>query len=314
MALSISELNAVSQKYYDKTLKQIVYEDSPLYVRLKQKNHVKVSGGSQIQFPVRYRKYGRADAIAPRQQLSFEEKDTRTGGVLDWKYYEVDTMLQWDERVKNAGKGQIIDLMKDKLTELKEDMYDRFATDLFSTNDNGLGISPLSEIVDATVSYAGVAPSDATQWASTESASVTLTLYSGANSLAYMVAQATFGKAAPDLHITTRDLQNKFESLMASNIRYEDTEMANAGFRNITFRGAPVIGDAHCPSKAWYGLDTNSLELVVHSDYNFEMTPWQELTPVGFPNAVVRIMSWAGNMKCTNRRTQFKYTALVYTN
>lgn len=314
MALSISELNTVSEKYFDKTLKQVVYEDSPLYVKLKMKDKVKLSGGSQIQYPIRYRKYSRADAVGPRQQLSFEEKATRTGAVLDWKYYEVDTMLQWDERIKNAGKGQIVDIVKDKLAELKEDMYDRFASDLYATNENGLGISPLSEIVDSSTTYAGIAVSDATAWKAVESASVTLTLYSGTNSLAYMVSHATFGKDAPDLHITTRDLQNKFESLIATNVRYEDKEMANAGFRNVTFRGAPVIGDAHCTSKHWYGLDTNQFELFTHSDYDFKLSPWEELTVVGFPNAIVRVMSWAGNLACRSRKSNFKYTALVYTN
>jgi len=128
------------------------------------------------------------------------------------------------------------------------------------------------------------------------------------------VSAATFGKNAPTLHLTTKNLQNKFESLMQSYTRYEDVDMANAGFQNITFKRAPVIGDPKCNTTEWYGLDTKQMELVVHPDFNFKVTPWVELDQTGLQNAMAKYMYVTCALISKARNSHFKYTALVYTN
>jgi hypothetical protein len=55
------------------------------------------------------------------------------------------------------------------------------------------------------------------------------------------------------------------------------------------------------------------LELRYHPDYNFKATPWSELEQVGFPNALAKTVSWAGNLVCRQRITQGRYSALDYT-
>lgn len=314
MAITIAQANAVSGYGYDKTLTSIVYEDSPLFVRLKQKNRVKQDGGTNIRWTVRYQELGNAEAVAPRAQVSYEGKDTRTAASLGWAYYVDHTIMSWDERLENSGKERIINLIEDKTKELKEDMYEKFADDLYATSAGTYNFQPLAVCVDSSTTYAGIATTDVSAWASTESASVTLTLFSGTNSLAFMVAAATFGSKKPDLHITHPNIQNKFESLMIDQVRYEDVEMANAGFQNITFKGAPVIGDPHCNSTYWYGLNTDDIEFVVHPDYAFNVSEWIDGKPMGFPEALVKVMTVACNLKFKRRDTHFKYTGLVYTN
>ena len=312
MALDIAEANAVSTKYYDKSMTQQVYEDSPFFTKLKNNEAIKTDGGTDIQFPIRYRKYGRADAVGSNQQVSFEQKTTRTGGVLDWTYYNVDTMISWDERVKNSGKPRVINLLADKAEEARQDMMDRFATDLYTTNPNGLGFTSLATIIDAADSYAGIAVADAAAWASPEDSSTTELVLYGANSLSYMVNQATFGKYTPDLHLTTRDLASKFESLIEPQKRYQDKEMADAGFRNVTFHGVPVLGDVFCTASSWFGVCTKVFELRYHPDWNFDVSPWESLFQAGFPRAMGKVMSWTGNLCAKMRKCNFKFTALNY--
>jgi len=314
MAISIAEANAVSDFGYDKTLTSIVYEDSPFFMRLKQKNCIKQDGGTNIRWDVRYAELGNADAVGPRDQIAFESKDTRTAASLDWKYYLGHGLMNWDERLQNSGKHKIINLIEDKSKEIKEDMYEKFADDLYATSQVTNNFAPLAVAVDSSTTYAGIAVADVSAWASTESVSVTLTLFSGTNSLAFMVAASTFGKKSVNLHLTTRNLQNTFEALMIDQVRYEDVEMANAGFHNLTFKGAPVIADPKCPSTLWYGLNTDDIDFVVHPDYNFNISKWQDATQMGYPEALVKTMSVAANLKFKRRDTQFKYTALVYTN
>jgi len=313
MALAITEANTVSHKYFDKTMTQNIYEDSAVLLKIKKNNSIVCDGGTSIQFPIRYRKFARADAVGAHEQVTFEQKTTRTGGDLAWTYYNCDNMISWDERVKNAGKQKIINLLADKADEIRQDMMDRFATDLYTTNPNGLGFISLPVIIDAADTYAGIAVADVAEWASTEDTTTTELVLYGANSLSYLVNQATFGKHSPDLHMTTRDLASKFESLIEPQKRYKEKTLADAGFTNTTFHGIPVVGDAFCTAKLWLGIDTKQFELRYHKDWNFEVTPWEDLFQAGFPRAMGKVMSWAGNMVCRMRRSSFKASALDYT-
>lgn len=313
MALSISELNTVSKKYFETGIKQQAYDLSPFYAYLKAKKKIRYSGGTSIQFPIRYRKFNKGGGQAARQQVVFQSYPTRTAGDVAWKYYIVPTMMHWDEKAKNAGVGQIVDLLKDKTQEQKEEMADQLATDLYATTQGTYDIDPLSTMVDSSTTYAGIAVADAANWASQESTATTL-LIDGQYSLNYYRNLCTFGRYKPTHHFTTRNLASKYESLLTPNVRYEDKMMANLGFDNVTFHGKPVIGDYYCTDNYWYGLDMEQFELVVHSDYDMDYGKgWFSLEQAGFPYSVGRTMAFMGNPICRMRKTSFKFTALDYT-
>ena len=311
MALSISELQAVSKKYYDETCTQQVFDEDPFLALLKSRHKVTISGGESIQFPIRYTKLGLAGGTGFRTKVDFSTKETRTGGVLEWAPVQGYTMLHWDERVKNAGEGKIVNLAKEKAQEMTEDFQDALSTMLWGTSTSY--IAPLSQIVDSSDTYAGIAVSDASAWAATEDGSTTVMKLYGSGSLSYSRNAATFGKHMPTHHFTTRNLASKFESLMEPKQIYEDKEMANIGFRAITFHGCPVIGNPYVSAGDWYGLDMTVFELVVHKDDNLKVSDWFSLEQAGYPRAVAKYMSMVANLKCVMRKSNFKYTALDYT-
>ena len=313
MALGVTEANTVSSAHYDKTLTQITFEESALWNKLKAKNKIHKDGGTDLRWPLRYTSLGYADAVSPRDQMTFEQKETRTQAVLDWRFYQGKNMISWDERVKNTGKSQIVNLMKDKAVEIKEDMETRFYTDIYVANPNGVGIVPLTDIVDSATTYAGIAVSDAANWASTEDNATTVVNLYGSGSISAAVNAATFGDRIPNFHLTTRDLASKAESLIEPQKRYYDKDLANIGFTAVEFHGAPIVGDPKCTAKLWLGLCLDVLEIWVHEDWDMVLTPWKELFQAGFPNSLARAMSWAGNIVCRDRQCHFKYTVLDYT-
>jgi hypothetical protein len=314
MALTLTEAQTVQHDYFDKRdITQQVYEDDPFLSKLKRDNRVVWDGGNNIQFPIRYRKYGRANAVDPDSQKTFEGKVTRTAGVLSWTHYDVDSMITRKERMLNTGRSRIVNLLADKNTEMEQDMQDRFATDLYTTNPNGLGFISLDVIVDASASYAGIAVADASAWAGIEDTTTTVPALYGANSLAYSINQATLGRNSPDMIQTTRNLASGYESLIEPQKRYTDKETADAGFKNVTFHMIPIIGNPFVPSGYLYGLCTKVFELRYHPDFNFTPTPWTDLFQAGFPYCFGKLLSWAGNLVCKMRRCNFKYSALDYT-
>jgi len=316
MALSIDEANTVSSKYYDKEITQQVYEKSPIWTKLKSEDSITIEGGTQIQWPIRTEKLGQTGFIGPRTQINYSQKETRTGAVLDWKYLPGQTMISWDERVKNNGKEQIVNLLKDKATELSEDMYDVFATALYAAAPGANDMESLPHIIDTGNTYAGIAVADAAEWAAAveDSTTTELVLY-GPGSLSETINAATFGTSKPTLHVTTRDLWSKFESLIEPQKRYygKDTALAKAGFTTLYFHNAEVVSDYACTAGMWLGIDTKQFEIISHRDFNMKVDPWKELGQAGFPQAMYKLCYWVGNIKCKMRKTSFKYTALDYT-
>ena len=86
MSLDITEAQTVQSTYYDKVdLTQQVYEEDPFLNKLKRSNKIVWDGGNDIQWSIRYRKYGRANAIDPDRETAFQTKSTRTAAVLPWR-------------------------------------------------------------------------------------------------------------------------------------------------------------------------------------------------------------------------------------
>jgi len=317
MALGIDEANAVSTKYFDKTLTQQVYEKSPFYAKLKSAGNISTDGGTKIQWRIRYRKSDKGGFIGPRDQVSYSQIETRTSPELDWKYLHNHAMISLDEQTKNSGKAQIVNLLSEKSTEMRDDMLDDFATALYALAPGANDISSLYEIVDTGTTYGGIAVADAAEWAAaSEDATTTeLVLTGTSGSLGAAVNGATFGPNKPDLHLTTRNLWNKFESLIEPQKRYYSTQsaMAKYGFTAIGYHDAEVISDAYCPDESWYGLDTSQFEIRYHPKYNFKTSKWQSMEQAGYPYAMVKNCIWAGNILCRMRKTSFRFTALDYT-
>jgi len=316
MALSIDEANAVSSKYFDKTITDQVYEKSPFFVKLKSMGNVQVDGGTQIQWPIKYQSLGQTGFVGPRQQVSYSQKETRTSAVSDWKYIIGQTMISWDEQIKNRGKAEIVNLMRDKTQEVKDDMADTFATGLYATSPGSNDIDSLYVIVDTGTTYAGIAVADAAEWAAAneDSSTTELVLY-GAGSLSYWMNLATFGNDKPDTILTTRDLWSKFESLIEPQKRYynDDTSLGKAGFTGLKFHNAEVISDVYCPDNALFGLDMSKFHIMYSPGFNFKTEPWKELFQAGYPYGMAKVCAWVGNIKCTMRKTSFRATALDYT-
>jgi hypothetical protein len=314
MALSIAEANTVSKNYFDKTLTQQIYERSAFVARLKEKENIVCDGGVQIQWPIRHSKLNATNSVTPRSQIAYSQKETRTAAVLDWTYYVGQAMISWDERVKNVGQGQIINLIKDKTEELAQDMFDYFTTDVFATSAVTTKIAPLPVIVSAST-YGGIAVADAAEWTAglADTTTTRLVLYGSSTCLAKAINSSTFSPDGPDIIITTRDLFNKLESLIEPQTMRSDDGLQNAGFTNIKFHGVPVVGDAKMTAAMMLGLDTSAIELRYHPDFNWKVDDWSDLKQAGFPNALVKTVCWVGNLVCKRRKTNFKFTVLDYT-
>jgi hypothetical protein len=311
MAISIAQANAVSTRVYDPKIKQQVYDSTDFLKYMKDNEKIVIAGGNDLSWPVRYKKLGTANDVGWDDQVVFQAIETRTSAVDDWAPYRAETMLTWEERSKNqSGKQQIVNLMRDKSSELGEDMAWRLNTDIFATSAATGKLTPLSTIIDSAATYAGIAVADASDWAAVEdSSSTTLT-----RALLYTnIASATFGMNKPNRHYTTRALLAAYNGLLGSDERYTNTKEANAGFTNITLYGDPVFGEAFVPTNYWYGLDMDSLELWVQKGNDMKISDWENLFVAGYPDSFGKVCMSVCNLVCRRRKTNFKLSALTGT-
>lgn len=312
MALTYSEINTVSTQYFDKKIKQQVYDSFDFLKTLKKNNKVRISGGNQIQFPVRYRRLDRADAVGWGDQMTLQAKDTRTAGVLDWAPYRGDTMITWEQRTKNgSGRSRIVNLAEDKSKELVDDITYKLASDLWATSSVSGHIIPLATIVDEGDTYAGIAVDDAAAWAGyedTTSTKMTRALFHSA------VMEATWGEdGGPKRHYTTRAILADYATLLSTDERYIDADEMNTGTTSLALMRKPVIADPYVPSGDWYGLDMNEFELFVHEDNDLEPSEWFDARDMGFPKSFGKYVTFVANLVCRTRRVNFKLTALTGT-
>jgi hypothetical protein len=107
------------------------------------------------------------------------------------------------------------------------------------------------------------------------------------------------GNDQPNLILTDQAGFESYEDSLVQNIRYTNTDLADSGFQNLLFKGAPVTYDADVkPAHRVFFLNMRYLELVAHSDV------WMKSTPFVRPNnrdaRTAQILSY-GQLVCSNR-------------
>lgn len=311
MALSVTEANTVSTSIYDKTLTPQVYDSVDFLKFLRANGKVVKSGGSNITYPIRYKKLGRATDVGWGDQEDFQSIATRTQAVLEWLPYRVSTLITWEQRVKN-GKGptRIVNLLEDKSKEAGEDMSDRLATDLWATSSVSGKMIPMYTIVDSADTYAGIAVADAAIWAGKEDSSsskMTRALFHT------QVHAAQFGSDGPNRHYTTRAIIAAYETLLSGDERYIDSDKMSTGPTTIALYNKPVLVDPYIAAGDWFGLDADKFEFWVHEDDDMDVSPWIELGESGYRKSMAKYVTNVCNLVCRERRTSFKLTALTGT-
>ena len=72
-----------------------------------------------------------------------------------------------------------------------------------------------------------------------------------------MYGKCTIDNDSPDLIVTTQVLMDAYESSLQSNKRFEgSSDLADAGFQTLRFKGATVVVDSHVPDGCMYFLNT----------------------------------------------------------
>ena len=311
MAAGNSDFDAIlstTLKNYVPKLADNVVTARPLFYALTNGQTIRrINGGAKIVVPIIYGtnstgvSYSGADTIATTAQEGI------TAAEYDWKQYAATVTISGIEEAKNNGEAAIIDLLEGKIMQAEETIIQNMNT-MFWSNGAGnggkdmLGLNALVGTGNDSGSAIGgidATDSDNSWWRST------LTNQGGALTLAAMSTMyntVSVGNDQPTIIISDQDEYEKYESLLQPNLRYTSAEVADAGFQNLLFKGAPCTYDAGSDvAGKMFFLNTKYLRLVAHSETWFQPTPF--VRPTNQDARYAQILCY-GELTCSNRARQ----------
>lgn len=311
---SFDEILTTTLKNYVPRLTDNIFSARPLFYALTNGQTIRrIGGGAKIVVPVLGKTNATAASYAGTGTITTDASDGMTAAEYDWKQYAVTVTISGIEEAKNNGEEQIIDLLEGKIFQAQESVIQNMNTMFWgtATGNDWLGIQ---DIVADDNTLGGIDATDAVNNSWWRSTVTDHTANSGNLSLAAMGTlynTISEGNDQPTIIMTTQDGYEAYEALLTSNVRYTDTDMANSGFQNLMFKGAPVVFDDDCPlgsdqvnhagSGRMYMLNTKYIQLVGHSDVWFKPTPFVRPTN---QDAVFSQILCYGQLTCSNRKRQ----------
>ena len=304
---NFDEILTTTLNNYVPKLVDNVFSARPLFYALTNSSTMRtVSGGAKIVVPIIYGTNSTASSYSGPDTISTTAQTGISAAEYDWGQYAATVTINGMEEAKNNGEAQIIDLLEGKIFQTQETIIENMNTMFHAdgtgnTNKDWNGLTNIVNDSALTANTLGGIDPSVTGNEFWKSQATTTT---GALTLAKLATRynsVSVGNDQPTIIISKADDYESYEALLTSNIRYTDTDMADAGFQNLMYKGAPWTFDAANADGVIYMLNTKYLQLVRHSDTWFKPTPFVRPTN---QDAVFSQILCYGQLTCSNRDRQ----------
>ena len=303
-----NEILSTTLKNYVPKLADNVFTARPLFYALTNGQTIRrINGGAKIVVPIIYGTNSTAGSYSGSDTIDTTAQTGITAAEYDWKQYAATVTITGIEEAKNNGEAAIIDLLEGKIMQAEQTIIQNMNTMFYSNGaGNGgkdfLGLNGLVGVGnDSGSAIGGIDATDAdTSWWRSS-----LTDQGGALTLAAMSTMynnVSVGNDQPTIIITDQDEYEKYEALLQPNLRYTSADVADAGFQNLLFKGAPVTydSDTNLDTKMFF-LNTKYLRLVAHTETWFQPTPF--VRPTNQDARYAQILCY-GQLTTSNRSRQ----------
>lgn len=221
--------------------------------------------------------------------------------------YEPIRITRDDERQNAGDDHKLIDLVGTRIQLSEMAIKNRLGQALVTSVASANNLVDLSTLVN-TGTLGTVAGATDTFWQSTVTASGAFATQGLTDMQTLYYALSSSSTMDNPTHIiTTRTIFEKYEQTRLPLERIQNTQTANAGFTNLTFKSVPIIWDQFVDSGVLYMCNTNYWNLVVDTATDFVTTPF--IAPTNQTVKVAQIL-WRGNQTTNNRRRFGKLTGI----
>ena len=313
VTVTYNTLNAFTDKFYVRKLKDNFYLSSPLLAKLKARE-VKTEGGDDIRIPINYTSSSTAKRWGGRAD-TFDTvlPEHATMAVFPWCYYDTTITIPKTDMLKNMGRSKIVDLLDAETQNAEDSLNDKVGIDLFLTGATSEDAGGKAGVLGLTAAltynanptsgaYGGITrvsssgaknnPTGNAFWNANSvaaNANTSVVFWKGSSAwdnstvltlakMQEMFGLCTAGNIKPNLILTSQVLFNKFWSLLTAIQRQmTDDEMGKIGFQSLSFNGCSVVVDDNInAATSMYFLNMDTFDWRVHPGMNFEATPFNE--------------------------------------
>jgi hypothetical protein len=308
MAITITQLNAISNVWAQKKLTDQVYLTNAL-LKVLYDARVKLDGGTKITAPVIS---GAVDSTtggwySGLDTLNAAPKDDITRAEIDWKQIYETVLLSKADINKNNGDMQILQLLKSKIEIAQFRLKSRLGSGVHNDGTVTDAFNGLQQIIHASGSYAGLAVADILDEAGNSSwVSYILGNSSVDRALSLRHIQQTMGRATIDADKPThavckQDVLDEVIALLAPHQRLATSdEMKGMGFKGVLeYNGIPFLVDSHAKAKSISFINKNHFKMYVHTAEDMLVEKFDKLES---KNGVQQRVLLMANVLCDGRR------------
>jgi hypothetical protein len=288
-----------------------VSKNNALMNRLKKKGKIRtLDGGTEIQVPLEYAENGTYQRYGGYDTLNTNASDVVTSAKYDWAQVALHVVSSGRELRMNSGKNAMINLVKTKKNNVLKTAANNFSVDFFSDGSLSYQIGGLANIIQSNGqgTVGGLDSATWTFWRNKFREMTGTNAYTKDTILGEMNAlwmALTRGADKPDLITFSHDLFTVYEASQQQFQRYQDADMAKAGFESYKYKTADVIFDDNTNfatnAEKGYFLNTDYLYIFQHKDAQWSQD--EEKKPIN-QDAIVIPYYWMGNAACSNRSLQ----------
>lgn len=307
MALNYDNISTTTLQLIRKNLADAIFKANPTAYFFLAKGRVKLaSGGKWIEEGIKYAKNSTIQSYSGYDLLNVNPTEEFTMSKYTWKQIAGSVSMSGLEDLENSGESQIFNLLKEKISILEMSMEEKFdemihAASTSKAAKDWLGLDELIEnVAEASQGTVGGINRTTYPWWRNR--------YKSDGSFANLTSDmrkfyndCSKGITTPDLLMMAQNIYEAYEDQNAGKLRYSDTNLLDAGFDNIKFKGGTMMWNENCQAGLIYFINTKYLSMTIHKRRNFVMTPF--VTPYN-QDAKVAQMLVAGNMTVSNSRFQ----------
>lgn len=314
---TFTELVSTTFRNHAKEIKDNVSKNNALLKRIMDKGMKRTEdGGLSITVPLEYASNGTYQRYSGYDTLNISASDVITAAEYQWRQIALNVVASGLELRTNSGENRIINLVKSRIKNAMRTFKNNFSADVYSDGTLPNQVGGLQALV-ADTGTGTVGGIDSSTWAfwqnKVQSAAAPLQGGGGITPsatagimeslmLPLWLAQ-TRGDDQPDLIVADTNYFTFYENGQVSIKRYTSSDSAKGGFQSLKYKTADVIydGGSGIPSNHMYFLNTDYIELVVHTDA--DLVVMDEMKPYNQDAAVIPVL-WMGNLTCSNRSLQ----------
>jgi len=325
MALSYDSLTAVTKDKFIPVMVDNIFNSNILTFKML-KNSEPIATGNKVLQPIEYATSSSKGFYNGYDVLDTTPQEVFTDASYDWVQCHASITYSGREEALNSGSERVIDLISAKVKNAEKSLKDLFGSQLYSDNSGTSVSTPADAVTNGFMGLqhicavdrplGGIDSTNYIWWdaqADTfgSNAFNAVSASSGANSigreLREMYGKCTIDSDSPDLIVTTQVIFDAYEESLSAQKRFgaSASDLADAGFQALKYRGADVVVDDKCPDGMMFFLNTKYIKFRHNAGRNFAFQGFKK--PVNQDASVAQIL-WLGALTCSNPRMLGKLT------